>query len=91
MAKKWPKRPGGADSKFFQPRLSSWLPSLDRMAQWNAFIQASRKVTTSVMSNTTVNTKNVPFLFYKIGDTSLPGERPEMLNDDLWKQRASRS
>lgn len=26
------------------------------------------------------------FLFYEIGDTSLPPERPEMLDDDLLKQ-----
>jgi multifunctional methyltransferase subunit TRM112 len=62
--------------------LRGFLPRIE----WDALIQASREVTNQSFSfYIEINQVTVLFL-NKIGDTSLPPERPEMLDDDLLKQ-----
>ncbi len=60
--------------------LRGFLPRIE----WDALIQASREVTNQSFSFH-IEIKSWCFL-NKIGDTSLPPERPEMLDDDLLKQ-----
>jgi multifunctional methyltransferase subunit TRM112 len=63
--------------------LRGFLPRIE----WDALIQASREVTGWSSFVPYRNKPNAMMLFSnKIGDASLPLERPEMLDEDLLKQ-----
>ena len=66
------------EAKFNPDFLRGFLPRIE----WNALIQASREVLIPSISYPSDSRG----FFYKIGDTPLSSELPEMLDDNLLKQ-----
>ena len=63
--------------------LRGFLPRIE----WEALIQASREVNQLVVFRSISKQAHVMLLYLnEIGDTSLPVERPDMLDDELLKQ-----
>ena len=71
------------EAEFNPDFLRGFLPRIE----WDALIQASREVNQLVILRSISKQTHVVLLFLnEIGDTSLPLERPEMLDDELLKQ-----
>jgi len=70
------------EAEFNPDFLRGFLPRIE----WDALIQASREVRNTSLFIWDQRNKMLFFFKYKVGDTSLPVERPEMLDDDLLRQ-----
>jgi multifunctional methyltransferase subunit TRM112 len=67
------------EAEFNPDFLRGFLPRIE----WDALIQASREVSNTPLFHMDSAKWIVIIYMYKVGDTSLPVERPEMLDDDL--------
>ena len=70
------------EAEFNPDFLRGFLPRIE----WDALIQASREVSSTSLFIQYQRKIICCLYIYKVGDTSLPVERPEMLDDDLLRQ-----